>query len=53
MLSKFVTLGDKLELETVERHEEEQELAVKARKTYKSQVHGAGQGDTASGGRRI
>lgn len=39
MLSKYVTLGDKLELETVERRLEEQEQVVKARKTYKSQVY--------------
>lgn len=40
MLSKYVTLGDKLELETVERHiGDEQNQIVKARKTYKSQVY--------------
>ena len=39
MLSKFVTLGDKLELETVGQHQEEQDQAVRARKLYKSQVY--------------
>lgn len=39
MLSKFVTLGDKLELETVERIQGEEEKSVHARKTYKSQVY--------------
>ncbi len=39
MLSKFVTLGDKLELETVGQYQEDQEQTVRARKLYKSQVY--------------
>ena len=39
MLSKYVSIGDKIELEAVEKTHQETEYGMFARKTYKSQVY--------------